>query len=303
MEEDKTALLALNAGWHKLAMEHLVDTFGRFGMDAVGCVAEAVMYANAFGEKFDAQELYYRGEHRYGHELRSQAERNMVDKHAGEAGITTREIEELRRFQDQVAADPDKYSAISSDPILNDENHPRWLPVMQHYDDDFGTRLLDISTSIHAGLYFACISWDGEINTDIDGVLYVLIGGNPGMTVRGYYHEVIPEVFDPEYDDVAPESVEDSFKDWEAPTVFRIYKSGTMSERELAQDGLFLVKGSFDEGPGFGQSFKFRVPAEAKQRIARELWRAGYTPRRIVRGPKGESGHVKLAKELGMPEG
>ena len=49
---------------------------------------------------------------------------------------------------------------------------------MQHYDDDFGTRLSDATTAVFARLYFACVAWDGTINNDIDGVLYVFLRGN-----------------------------------------------------------------------------------------------------------------------------
>ena len=215
LEQDETALQAMNPGWHKLAMEHLVDSFGRYGMDCVGSAAEAVMYANALGGRFATQELFYRGEHQYGYELRSKAERKISDKKLGEQGITDEEIDQLRRFQKEVAADPEKYASIGKDEVLADLNHPRWLPVMQHYDDTFGTRLLDISSSIMAGLYFGTVSWAGDINENVDGILYVLLGGNPGMTVRGSYFEEEPEQFDPDYHDVAPKSIEDSFKDWD----------------------------------------------------------------------------------------
>jgi len=135
---------------------------------------------------------------------------------------------------------------------------------------------------------FSCFSSRGPI-------------GSGGLIVRGYYYEKAPERVDPEYDNVAAESILDAFKDWEHPAVTRIYRSSTMSERELAQDGLFLVKGSLAEGPGLGQGFKFRVPAEVKEKVVRELWWAGYTPRRMVRGPKGEESHRNLANALGMP--
>lgn len=301
LDVDETPMANVNHGWHRLAIEHFADGFGRYGMDAVGGIADAALYANALATAFGTHSIYYRGENRYGHALISRAERELEADDGQVAGLTGRELEELRRFQGDVTNSPDEYPAISSDTALQDLNHPRWLPVMQHYDEEFGTRLLDLTTSIFAGLYFACVAWDGSIKHEIDGVLYVFFRGNGGLIARGYYYDERPENLDSEMDDVAPTSVEDSFKDWKHPEVHRVYRSSTMSERELAQDGLFLVKGSLADGPGFGQGFKFRVPAEAKEEIARELWRAGYTPKRIVRGPKGESAHLVLAERLKMP--
>lgn len=43
---------------------------------------------------------------------------------------------------------------------------------MQHHNEKFGTRLLDITSSIYTGLYFACIGWKGEIDSVNDGILY-----------------------------------------------------------------------------------------------------------------------------------
>jgi hypothetical protein len=301
LDVDQTPMARIDGGWHRLAMEHLVDRFGRYGQDAVGGIAEAMLYANALATAFGTHYIYYRGEHRYGHPLQSSAERKLGEHIDMAPGLTAREIDELRRFQDQVLGHPETYPELATDPALANTNSPRWLPVMQHYDDEFGTRLLDVTTSVFAGLYFACVSWDGTINSEIDGLLYVFLRGNGGLIARGCYYEHAPPNFDPEYDDVTPESILDSFKSWDHPEVTRIYRSSTMSERELAQDGLFFVKGSLDEGPGLGQGFKLRVPAEIKETVAKELWWAGYTPRRILRGPRGESAHRKLAGRLGMP--
>jgi hypothetical protein len=70
--------------------------------------------------------------------------------------------------------------------------------------------------------------------------------------------------------------------------------------RELAQDGLFLVQGDFQPSPQFGgtESFKICIPHWAKARIIEELWLAGYTPERIVRGVMGKRAAEVSKKQL-----
>jgi hypothetical protein len=170
---------------------------------------------------------------------------------------------------------------------------------MQHYDEEFGTRMLDISSSIFAGLYFASVGWDGEIDTNHDGILYLFMRGT-GLTARGYYYDQRSPDFDVEIDELAPKNLKSSFVDWPHPEYFRIYKSSTSSPRELAQDGWFLVRGVLNPKPQFGQGFKFKVPAAAKAQIAKQLWISGYTPERMVRGQKGYDAKTRLAETLGM---
>lgn len=216
--------------------------------------------------------MFYRGEHHYGYPLKSRAERHMSVSSGHGAGLSTHEIQELRRFQREVKRSKFLKKQIKGKGLfLPRRNHPAWLPIMQHYDEEFGTRLLDISSSIYTGLYFACISWDGYIDTKHDGILYLFLRGGVGLTARGFYYDREPDDFDPEFDDVAPRVVTKSFYDWEHPDFFRIYKSSSASPREIAQDGWFLVRGDLENPPQFGQGFKFRIPAGAKERIARQL--------------------------------
>ena len=301
LEKDQTVNMEISAGWHQLALESFVDTFGRYGSDAVSSVAEATFYANAFAIAFGSYNLFFRGEQCYGFELQSRAERFLSVPLAQKAGITKQEIDELRRFQKEVDSDPELENSIRKQGEIPHEDSPLWLPIMQHYDETFGTRLLDISSSVYTGLYFACVGWNGVIDTEHDGILYSFMLGSLGLTMRGFYYDQKPENFDDEMDNIAPESIENSFKDWEHPEVLRLYRSSSASDREIAQDGYFLVKGALKEGYGFGQGFKYRIPAEVKEKIAKELWLAGYTPERMIRGPKGLAAHKKLAKTLGVP--
>ena len=163
------------------------------------------------------------------------------------------ELDEIDRFQNDV-----RRTSVLSKEIRNGalflpcRSDPRWLPLMQHYDEEFGTRMLDISSSIFAGLYFASVGWDGEIDTNHDGILYLFMRGT-GLTARGYYYDQRSPDFDVEIDELAPKNLKSSFVDWPHPEYFRIYKSSTSSPRELAQDGWFLVRGVLNPKPQFGQ--------------------------------------------------
>ncbi|MCD6433230.1 MAG: hypothetical protein J7L21_04240, partial [Sulfurimonas sp.] len=158
----------------------------------------------------------------------------------------------------------------------------------------------DITTSLYTALYFACIDWNGNINLEKDGILYqFLVGGNGGITARGFYYDTKPTDFD-EFDALVPKSLTDSFKTFEHSKYFRIYKSSSVSPREVAQDGLFLVRGDLNAKAEFGTGFKFRIPAEAKMHILKQLWRAGYTPERMVRGERGVKAKENLGSILGL---
>ena len=122
------------------------------------------------------------------------------------------------------------------------------------------------------------------IDSTMDGIVYCFV--DRGMPAT-WHHQI-----------EADAQVESYFSDWPNPEVMRIFAPASLTPRELAQDGLFLVKANLNETYGFGQGFKFRIPAELKEDIAKELWRAGYTPRRIVRGQIGLDAHQSLAQAL-----
>lgn len=302
LPEDKTSHLEYNAPWEISTFEIIASNFGKHGTGTVSCLEEAVCYAHALASLFESSRIFYRGEDHYGHELKSRAERHMQKDEISNLGITKNEIDELRRFQNEVESCEDlKNEIIGNNNPIPRKNSPVWLPIMQHYDEAFGTRLLDISTSIYTGLYFSCISWDGNINSSKDGIIYVfLFGGHSAPQVRGIYYDTRPEDFDNEFDDLAPTDVTQSFINWEAPEYYRIYKSSSSSPREIAQDGWFLVRGSLNAPSKFGNGFKFRVPADAKKCIAKQLWLNGYTPERMVRGQKGKAARRQLQSILGI---
>jgi hypothetical protein len=296
LSEDSSTHMPIAQGWDRLIAEDTVDLFGRYGIDAISCLGEAIIYTNALATVFGANKVFYRGEQQYGWSLISRAERNMDFTQSYDTGLSDREAEEIKRFQDMVKSDKEIAEEIFHGDVPGD-NSPRWLPIMQHYDTEFGTRLLDLTSSVFTGLYFACVSWDGCINEDMDGLLYVFF--DKSSQWRGEY------IFSnngrlTEFDDVIPENLFDSFQNWKYPEYFRLYRSQSSSPREMAQDGVFLVRGILGGERNHGQNFKFRIPAEQKKRIAKELWFAGYTPARIVRGQIGVDAEKELSKILGL---
>lgn len=275
--------------------EDIAQSFGRAGRGAVTTVAEALQVVNSLARPHQAERIYYRGEHRYGYALKSRAQRTM-EVETGESlqnasGITEREIKELRRFQDDVKKDPIFQSEIIGSDRLPDDDDPEWLPIMQHYDEKFGTRLLDITSSIYTALHFACIDWNGNIDFETDGLLYIIFGHG-----RYYKYELTGD-FDDEISEFVPKKVSDAFKNWKHPEFTHHFRSNQYSRREMAQDGFFLVQGDIGAKPSFGGKahFKICIPWWAKARIIEELWFAGYTPERIIRGSKGETA-AKQAK-------
>lgn len=304
LPDDNSAYMKHEGNWQDIVAEHMASNFGKYGMDTVSSVQEAVTYSYTLADIFNTKQIFFRGEPRYGNSLRSRVERKMGAYPSGHGpGLTDEEIQGLRRFQWEVERDEFLKSEIQGNSNgLPHPNDPIWLPIAQHYDESFGTRLLDISSSIYTGLYFACVDWKGIVDTNVDGILYLFLrgGGGGGLIARGYYFDKKTEEFDDSFDEMAPSDLTQSFRDWRHPEYFRIYKSSSASPREIAHDGWFLVRGDLEQEPHFGQGFKFRIPAEAKIRIAKQLWMTGYTPERMVRGPNGLNARQALRDYLSI---
>lgn len=284
--------------WLNFIAEDVAASFGRGGAGAITTIAEALVVTNTLARGHGTERIYYRGEHQYGYELKSRAQRNM-ERESGEPlkstnGITDRELDELRRFQKEVKSNPEFEEEIVHGRGLPADDDPEWLTFMQHYDVKFGTRLLDITRSIFAGLHFACIDWDGTIDFETDGLLYIFFG-------HGRHYAYKPTGgHDDEYSEFAPSNVIQSFKDWKCPNYMHHFSSFQSSMRELAQDGKFLVQGDLGLKPEYGgtHQFKICIPHWAKARIIEELWFTGFTPERIVRGKLGQIAEEKSKRQL-----
>ena len=95
--------------------------------------------------------------------------------------------------------------------------------------------VLDLTRSIFAGLHFATISWEGDINEDTDGILYVLTNANGSWTQAA--HGLLA---------TSPDAagLSTAYSGWPAPEYFRIYESTlSANPREVAQDGVFCDSG------------------------------------------------------------
>ena len=78
---------------------------------------------------------------------------------------------------------------------------------------------------------------------------------------------------------------------WRCPNYLHHYTSTQISLREVAQDGYFFVQSdlSLPFEIGAKGQFKICIPHWAKARLVQELWYAGYTPEKLIRGPKGKT--------------
>ena len=286
----ESAFVPIANGWESLVHQHLA-TFGNHGLEAAGSVAEVLLKSTAIGRAIGGAPLLYRGESEYGWPLLSRVGR-ALGAEPDWGPISEFELDELARFK-AAAGRPGMTSAMFPDGIPP-ASPMGWLAAMQHYDD-FGTRMIDVSTSVFAGLYFACVDWNGEIDETVDGRLYCFQG-------RGAKRDYIPATHraalrSDEAHDLQPEHDETKLFDLPYPEIYRVIYSPQRNERLLAQDGLFLLPAQ--SGTGWGQNFELRIPASAKRTIATELWQAGYTPNRIVRGQSGEDAQSRVEQQLG----
>lgn len=296
---DHSSCFEPTQGWTRLYVEDVVQSLGRAGPGAVATVGEALFVVNGLARTHGAKRVYYRGEHQYGWCLKSRAQRKMEEDLgttlSAANGITKRELDELRRFQAEVRSGQVQLDeALVRANSLPDDDDPEWLPLMQHYDATFGTRLLDLTRSVFSGLYFACVDWDGTIDFATDGLLYVFLDRG-----RIYAYERGGDL-DDEIAEFVPTSVTDAFKNWRHPEYLHHFDSSQRSMRELAQDGLYLVQGDIGVEPEFGGTAKFKlcIPHWAKARVIEELWFAGYTPERLVRGSIGKEAADKAESQL-----
>ena len=158
-------------------------------------------------------------------------------------------------------------------------DHPGWWSIMQHYDVDHGTRMLDVTSSMHCGLFFACANWDGSVDTSVDGKLYMF----PYQPGRG-------ETKSPDMDrgrvvgsEDQKQLTADEYFTIEGSTDFpRFRVSPARNDRALSQDGFFAWQPNFDQPLQTFQLHPFRIHRDYKKSILSELSAMGYTRDRIL---------------------
>ena len=284
--------------WMDLVL-HYVKEFNKYGNCYISSCGEALLKTlgiKSFMNKgSNLKPVFFRGEHIYGWELIPRIVRNLGLKHSesNPFDATSEELEHLKRFQK-------KYTNSNIRRIFQTRKkreNPNWWSLMAHYDDEVGTRMIDITSSIFCALYFACVDWDGTINTDEDGCLYFLWNNNWRADTD------TPEIRKGEIigpKDQKQHSTNEYFSVQDHQTIVRFRESPASNERLVYQDGFFLWWPNFSDPLDLGQHHIFRIHKDSKMSILRELYSIGYTANRIVRGEKGKESHRKVCAQLGV---
>lgn len=291
--------------WINFAVNEL-SGFNAYGPGAIGSLSEAVVKTQTIVNLWQSNPkgralIFFRGQTAFDWSLTPRITRTLGCSHDSEnlCGVTEAELNALGQFQGRVASDDGLRKQLTAGADLPPKDSPEWWELMQHYDESGGTRMLDITSSIFCGLYFACAGWTGCVNEKQDGALYFL----PSPPGRG---EKVKPKRDKngdlqDFNDEEMTTAASYFNVETAVDTIRFRRARGRNPRLLAQDGYFLWQPRFAEELVVGQHFKFRVPGTAKARILRELYSAGYTAERIVRGKPARIAHGRLTAQLGLP--
>lgn len=284
--------------WMDLVLRYLKE-FNKYGNCYISSCGEALL--KTFGIKSfmnkgsSVKPIFFRGEHIYGWELIPRIVRKTGLKHndINSLDTTSEEIEYLKAFQKKYTNSKIKWLFQTR----KKKEDPNWWSLMAHYDDEVGTRMIDITSSIFCALYFACVDWDGEINTDEDGCLYFMWNNNWRPETEN------PTMRRGRIDDFRDQKQQSAMKYFSVhgnPDTLRFRESPDSNQRLIYQDGYFLWQPKFGKPLDIGQHHKFRIHKDSKMEILRELYSIGYTAKRIVRGKKGEESHKKICNQLGI---
>ncbi len=272
----------INDQFMRLIYEELFE-FNKMGDEYICSTSEALLKCNGIKRKLDnfTVPLYFRGEHNFGWDLISKLGRNLqIDWEANNPKkVTAKELELMKDFQNRVRTDPSLKIKIFGDSEIFHPDDSGWWSIMQHYDEEHGTRMIDVTSSLFCALYFACSDWDGTIDSSVDGKLY-LFPYDPGRGVTK-----TPETWGEQIigsEDKIYNNVDDYFNIDSSYEIPRLRKSPVRNDRALSQDGLFVWQSQFDLPLMTFQIFPFRIHREFKVSILKELNSMGYTKERIL---------------------
>jgi len=269
--------------WIDNALEEIFN-FNAMGDEYICSTAEAVLKCNGIKKLFDRYEtpLFFRGEHVFGWELKSRAGRKLTvdwdleDPH----NVTSEEKKLLAEFQDRCSHDSVLRATVFGDGGNNlDSDHSGWWSLMQHYDETYGTRMIDVTSSLYCALFFACVNWDGTIDEGVDGKLY-MFPYQPGRGETDSPERHRGELIGAE--DARNRKVDEYFKVEKHLEVPRFRVSPARNDRALSQDGYFVWQPYFDKPLYTLQLFPFRIHRDFKTSIVKELAAMGYTQDRIL---------------------
>lgn len=272
--------------WTDLMLDDLFS-FNKMGAEYICSITEATIKVNGLKKKLSHTSnypMFFRGEHIFGWDLISRLGRKyqMNWDEVDSKTVTPLELELLEKFQSKVKSDEILKKRIFGDsPIISDDD-VGWWSIMQHYDEENGTRMIDVSSSLYSALYFACVDWDGSIDIENDGKLYMFptpLGRTETNTPDMFKEQVIGS------EDKIETMVETYFDVKSSFDVPRFRVSPVMNNRALSQDGYFVWQSYFDKKINtdyLGNHFPFRVHRDYKKSIIKELEAIGYTRDRIL---------------------
>lgn len=273
----------VNQQWIDAALEELYK-FNAMGDEYVCSTVEAVIKCNGIKKLFDSYStpLYFRGEHNFGWDLKSRVGRKLkIDWSVTDPyNVTPEEKRLLAEFQERCKIDEvTRTTVFGHTEELLPLNHSGWWSLMQHYDEDFGTRMIDVTTSLYCALFFASANWDGTVDTSVDGKLY-MFPHQPGRGETGSPDRHRGQLIGPE--DERQHTVDDYFKVENNLDFPRFRVSPARNDRALSQDGYFVWQPYFDKSLYTFQIFPFRIHRDFKHSILKELASMGYTRDRVL---------------------
>lgn len=281
-----------NSNWAPFEHDRIIEIISS---DSVTSVADAMVKATAFlgaiskSMPYGKRRFLFRGQSNIKHELIPRLGRILKEKikdgsfspPADPLKVTDIELKDLESFQ---AA----WNSLNKDEIdefivskYTDDTSGWWV-LMQHFADAHGngTRMLDVTSSLHFALLFACVKWEtGKVDTKTDGIVY-LFNESGNFAVNDYLGET------------PPISVDFYTTTHDTP---QLVFNPPHNERSKAQGGGFIWWPKFWE-PLDSQIFYLRIPKDNKIQIARELLAFGTGPKEAVRGKKGLDNEAALRK-------
>ena len=280
--------------WGQFALGEFVDMAGRRDVHSI---TEAYLKATYLLKVLDSDHRGYvfRGHRDISWDLVSRKGRELRESgwsppssHLDEHRRTVLLPEELNALEEFRARwdDLEEVDEIDKAQVLP-EDSPEWWFRMQHYDTGNGTRMLDVTTSINAGLLFACVNWrTGELDNNQDGVLFLWSVGHNANTVDFLLEDL-------------PARSAELFSGYPDAPVFVL--NPPHNERSKAQSGAFYWWPRFWEEPPSGGPYYLRIPKNAKESVVTDLLKMGFGPKDAVRGAKGLENEKRLRSQLGFP--
>lgn len=299
---------AHQAGWQSLIHNELLkfNSKGSAYLTSVSeCLIKTLGLINIHQSAYTRTLAYYRGQVDAKWEIQSSIGLKIPIKDipTDRGKVSQFELDALKNWQSKVLGDSSITKEVFSGLLPFKIDNPEWWALKQHYDDDpitGGSRLIDWTSSPLCGLYFASVNWDGSVDENVDGGLYVMMNGLGRMFASDEYISKLKN-FDEGFYDKSGSTVQEYFSLTNRLEYPRTVITESENTRQISQDGHFIFQTEFEKpitNWAGHKPFFFVIPGKSKKDILRELYSLGYTPKKIIRGKKGIDAHNKLKKEL-----